>query len=194
MSGPMDEALADWFVRDILPHEAALTRFLRRAWPIAADIHDLRQEIYVRVIEAAIKTRPFAPKSFLFTTARHLLADRARRNRIVSIDLMGDLDALNVLIDEISPERRTSARQQLAELSAAFNQLSDKSREVVWMRKVEDVSQKEIAKRLATSEASVEKHVSRGMRAIADYLFGSDKSSAAGVAANRKDEESGHEQ
>src|SRR5687767_8924837 len=109
----MDESLADWFTREILPHEAALVRFLRRVWPISGDIHDLRQEVYARVLEAAAQSRPHSPKSFLFTITRHLLTDRARRSRIVSIDLLGDLENLNVLVDEVSPERQASARQQL---------------------------------------------------------------------------------
>lgn len=168
----MDESLADWFAREILPHEAALLRFLRRAWPIADDIYDLRQEAYTRVVEAAARARPHSPKSFLFTTARHMLADRARRNRIVSIDLVGDLDALNVLVNELTPERHTSARQQLARLMRAFNTLSSKAREVVWMRKVEDMSQKDIASRLGISDSAVAKHVSRGVRALADATYG----------------------
>jgi RNA polymerase sigma factor (sigma-70 family) len=190
----MDEGLAEWFTREILPHEAALTRFLRRAWPNPADVHELRQEAYVRVLESAGKSRPLSPKSFLFTITRHLLADRARRNRIVSIDLLGDLDSLNVLIDEISPERRTSARQQLAHLSDAFNLLSDKCREIVWMRKVENVSQKEIARRLSVTEAAVEKHVSRGMRAITDALFGGGKVELKEPAAGKAGEEGEHGQ
>lgn len=172
----MDESLADWFAREILPHEAALVRFLRRAWPLPDDIHDLRQEAYTRILEAAASTRPHSPKSFLFATARHLLADRARRSRIVSIDLLGDLDALNVLVDEVSPERATGARQQLGRLSDALNALSDKAREIVWMRKVEDLPQKEIARRLNMTRGAVEKQVSRGMRTLADSFFGRERS------------------
>jgi DNA-directed RNA polymerase specialized sigma24 family protein len=37
------------------------------------------------VYEAARHARPHAPKAFLFATARHLMADRIRRERIVSI-------------------------------------------------------------------------------------------------------------
>ena len=54
----MDNDLDAWFAADILSHEAALVQYLRRAWPHPDEIHDLRQEVYVRVYEAAGKARP----------------------------------------------------------------------------------------------------------------------------------------
>ncbi len=168
----MADTLDDWFAREICVHEAALTRYIARAWPNAEEVPDLRHEIYIRVLEAAAKSRPLAPKSFLFTTTRHLLTDRARRNRIVSMELLEDLDALNVLIDEASPERLTSARQQLHRVSAMIDGLPDRCREVVWMRKVEGLSQEQIAARLGIAQSTVEKHVVRGMQLLADLYFG----------------------
>lgn len=173
----MEESLDNWFKREIVVHEAALVRFLNRAWPNRDEIHDLRQEVYARVYEAAAKMRPAtSPKTFLFQTARHLLIDRVRRSRIVSIEGVPDLDALNVLVDDVSPERRVRARQELNLLARAFARLAPKCREVMWMRRVEQLSQKEVASRLGISESSVEKHVIKGTRQLADAVFGGDAS------------------
>jgi RNA polymerase sigma factor (sigma-70 family) len=168
----MGDSLDDWFVREILAHEAALMRYLVRCWHRRDDVHDLRQEIYVRVYEAAAKGRPTMPKSFLFTTARHLMTDRLRRGRVVSIEAVGDIDALDVLIDEVSPERRFGARQELKQLTEAFDRLPDRCREVVWLRRVEELSQKEVAARMGIGEKTVEKQVAKGMRLIAEYFYG----------------------
>jgi RNA polymerase sigma-70 factor (ECF subfamily) len=166
----MPDTLDDWFVREVLPHEAALLRYLARVWPNRADIHDIRHDAYVRILEGAHRLRPTAPKSLLFTTARHLMIDRARRNRIVPIDLLEDLDSLNVLVDEVTPERRASIRQQLVNVTRAVNQLPEKCREVLWLRRVESLSQKEIAAKLGVSEGTVEKHVMRAARLLVDLL------------------------
>ena len=147
-------------------------RYLTRVWPRHAEIQDLRQEVYVRVFEAAGRARPLMPKSFLFTTARNLMADRVRRERIVSIESRGDVDALNVLVDEVSPEQRASAHQELAHLAQVFDLLPSKCREVLWLRKVEDLSQREVASRLGLNEKAVEKQVARGVRLLAAALFG----------------------
>lgn len=166
----MPHATDEWFVREILPHEAALMRYLARVWPNPADIQDIRHDAYVRILEAADRYQPTAPKSLLFQIARNLMIDRARRNRIVPIDLLGDLDALNVLVDEVTPERRASIREQLINVTAAVNQLPEKCREVLWLRRVENLTQKEIATQLNVTEGTVEKHMTRAARLLVDLL------------------------
>jgi RNA polymerase sigma-70 factor (ECF subfamily) len=165
----MGDPIEAWFKREILSHEEMLMRFLARVWPHRDELSDIRQEAYARVYEAALKSRPQAPKAFLFTTARHLMADRIRRERIVSIRAGGDTDYLNVLVDEISPERRASAGEELARLAHAFDRLSSKCREVVWLRRVKELSQKEVAEHLGLSEKTVEKHLRVGARLLAHY-------------------------
>lgn len=166
----MAGTLNDWFVREILPHEEALLRYLVRICPNPAEIQDIRHDAYVRILQAADRFRPIAPKALLFKTARRLVIDRARRHRIVPIDLKDDLDELNVLVDAVTPERRLGIRQQLITVNTAFNQLPEKCREAMWLRKVEGCTQKEIAARLGISEGTVEKHLLRGVRLLADLL------------------------
>jgi RNA polymerase sigma factor (sigma-70 family) len=174
----MMSELDRWFATEILPHEAALTRYLRRVWHDPGEVPDFRQEIYVRIYESAAKDRPTAPKAFLFATARNLLADRIRRERIVSIDYTQDLDALNVLIDEISPEQRLSARQELRCLAAGFDELSEDCRNVIWLRRVEGLSQKETAARLGMLESTLASHVCRGIKVLMKAVFGSEHHNA----------------
>jgi RNA polymerase sigma factor (sigma-70 family) len=168
----VNDALNDWFAREILVHEALFVRYLARTWPKRDEIHDLRQETYIRVYEAAQRSRPHAPKSFLFATARHLMADRVRRSRIVSMEAIGDLEVLNVPVEDASPEHRLNARQELMLLARAFSVLPPKCREVVWLRRVDELSQREVAIRLNISEKTVESHIVKGTRLLADLLFG----------------------
>lgn len=186
------DSLDAWFKREILAHEDVLVRYLSRMWPNRQDIVDLRQDTYVRVYEAAAKARPTAPKSFLFATARHLMTDRFRRQRIVSIDAVGDLEALNVLIEDVSPERQLSAHQELRKLAQAIDLLPRKCREVVWMRRVDDLPQKEVAARLGVTEKVIEKHIMKGMRLLADALARSRGEPAEGGKEVRHDRETDH--
>ena len=180
-----------WFVREVLVHERALALFLQRHWPHRDEWHDLRQEVYARVYEAAGRVRPDAPKAFLFTTARHLMTDRLRRSRVVSIEPVGDFERLFVLVDDVSPERWCGGRQGLLRLAEAFDRLPDRCREVVWLRRVEELSQKDVALRLGISEKTVEKHIAKGMRLLAEHLFGGEGVSrhAASAALENGDEQ-----
>ena len=164
------ETLDAWFKREVLSHEDSLARFIARVWPRSDEIADIRQDAYVRVYESARLARPQNPKAFLFATARHLMADRIRRERIVPIRAAGDSDFLNALVEEISPEQRVSGYQDLARLARAFDRLTDKCREVVWLRRVKEMSQKEVACRLGLAEKTVEKHLRTGARQLAHYM------------------------
>lgn len=161
-----------WFTTEILPHEGVLVRYLNRVWRNSSDVSDLRQDIYVRVYESARVSRPAAPKAFLFTTARNLMTDRLRHSRVVLIDSRPDFEGLEALVDEISPERRVSARQELFNLARALDSLSDKCRSVIWLRRVEGLSQRQTAQRLGLQEGAVESQLARGVQALTVAVFG----------------------
>jgi RNA polymerase sigma factor (sigma-70 family) len=191
----MEEPLDTWFKREILMHEDILMRFLARVWPRRDELADIRQDAYARVYEAAQKARPQAPKAFLFTTARHLMADRIRRERIVSIQAGGENDYLNVLVDEISPEQRVGANQELVRLARAFDLLSPNCREVVWLRRVKELSQKEVANRMGLADKTIEKYLRQGARLLAHYMRMHALTTRAleSEADPRDDDESEHE-
>ena len=164
--------LDKWFAREILPLEATLMRFLQHNWRNQSDITDLRQEVYVRVCEAALKQIPEQPRQFVFTTARNLLIDRVRRERVIPIEAVEDLDALGVAIDEPSAERTVIARETLRRLQNAINRLPSRCREAVVLKQVNGLSRQEIAVRMDISDKMVTEHLTNGMRTLADILFG----------------------
>jgi RNA polymerase sigma factor (sigma-70 family) len=170
----VNDSLETWFKREILSQEGALLRYLSRVWPRRDDITDLRQETYARVFEAAGASRPAQPRAFLFATARNLMSDRIRRERVVSIEAVGNIDELNVLVEEVTPERSNIARQELKRLASAFDLLPPKCREVMWLRRVQEMSQREVASELRIKETTVEKHVSKAIRLLAKYMLAGD--------------------
>jgi len=91
------------------------------------------------------------------------------------------------LVDELSPESRASAFEDLRRLADAFDQLPPKCRETVWMRRVDDLPQKEVAARLSISQKTVEKHVMKGMRLLAAAMFRSERGGAAEAREHDKE-------
>jgi RNA polymerase sigma factor (sigma-70 family) len=180
---PLDQ----WFINEILPHEGVLMRYLARVWRNASELADLRQEIYVRIYESAREGLPTHPTPILFTSARNLIIDRIRRQRVVSIESLEQFHHLDEFVDEISPERTLSARQEFSLLSQAFNSLSEKCKTVIWLRRVEGVSQRDTATRLGLNEGAVESQLARGLRALAHAVMSSsrDTESRAGTEVPR---------
>jgi RNA polymerase sigma-70 factor (ECF subfamily) len=89
------------------------------------------------------------------------------------MEATSDVAAFDALVDEVSPEREVGAKQELQSLSLAFDSLSDKCRRVVWLRRVEGLSQRQTAERLGLREIAVESQLARGMRTLARAVFGS---------------------
>jgi RNA polymerase sigma factor (sigma-70 family) len=165
-----EQPIDQWFMREVLPLEPMLTRFLQRNWRHEADIGDLRQEAYARVYEAAQRERPLLVKPFLFQITRNLMIDRLRRQSVVSLESMTDFEWLNVSDDKPSSEAYVAARQELRLLQAALDALPPRCRQVVLMRKVEGLSQKVVAKRMGIAIETVENQVAKGMRLLAQAL------------------------
>jgi RNA polymerase sigma factor (sigma-70 family) len=160
-----------WFVREVLPLESLLIRFLSRSGRGRPDIEDLRQDVYMRVCAAAYDEIPKQTKALVFTTARNLLIDRARHEQIVSIEAVENLDALNIAIDEPAPERAVMAREELRRLQSALDRLPERMRLAVILQKVDGCSVEEIATRMSTSERTVKRQLSEGVRALAEILL-----------------------
>jgi RNA polymerase sigma factor (sigma-70 family) len=160
-----------WFVGEVLPLELALTQYLHRNWRNQTDIDDLLQDVYVRVCEAAKKQRPSSTKSFVFATARNLLIDRTRRERVIPIDTVESIEALNAAVDEPGSERTLMAREELRRVQSALDRLPPRCREVVVLRRIEGLSRSNIAARMGITEATVSEHLAYGIRAITDMLY-----------------------
>ena len=161
-----------WFCREVLPLEAFLMQYLRRNWANASDIADLRQDVYVRVYEAAQKQIPDSAKSFVLTTARNLLIDRVRRARVVAIETVTDLETLNVVSNDVGPERAIMARDALGRLQVALDRLPPRAREAVTLSKMQGLSRREIAARMGIAEDTVKHLLVQGMRKLAETLYG----------------------
>ena len=161
-----------WFAHEVLPLEAALVQFLRHNWRNKSDIADLLQDVYVRVYEAALKQIPESARAFVFATARNLLINRVRREQIIPIEAVADLDALGVAMDEPGPDRSVIARDELRRLQDVLDRLPRRSREAIVMKQVEGLSRREIATRMGVTEKTVKWHLNEGVRELADILYG----------------------
>lgn len=170
----MAERLKDlhaWFLHEVLPLEAMLTQYLRNNWRNRAEVADLLQDVYIRVYEAAREQRPKSTKSFVFTTARNLLLNRVRHDKIVPFETVDDLDALGIAADAPGPEAHSLAREELRRVQGALDQLPQRSREAFVLYHIEGLSQGEIAQRMDIAEGTVRWHLKAGLEALADLLF-----------------------
>jgi len=161
-----------WLARHVLPHEPALRGWLHSRPLAGLDVDDIIQDTYARLISLPDIDRISNIRSYMFRIAHSLIIDHVRRSRVVMFEDLSLLDSFDYPDDAASPEDEVLGRDELLHLGRAISGLPGKIRDVFIMRKVHDISQKEVAQSLGLSESTVEKHLSRGifllMRGLSD--------------------------
>ena len=150
----------------------ALGRFLQARLGASADVEDLLQDLYVKVVGLDPGTEVRDARAFLYRLTSNMMMDRWRSGqRSVARDAAWRLanHAVGVsedMDDAPSAEAVVAGRQRLAKLTAAVERLPDKTRTVFTLHKFEGLSYAEVAVRLGVSRSSVEKHMMDALRTL----------------------------
>ena len=180
-AGTGENANLVWLARNILPLEGEVRRWLARSVRrfSQSDIDDVIQETYSKLLAAELP-EVVNPRAYFYRVAKNLVLEQARRSRVVSMELLGDVEALSILSDEPGPERRASAREEVDRLLRAVEALPTQARRVFEMRKFQGLSQKLVAERLGLSQKTVENHLARAVMLVLKVLTDGEVSVAAG--------------
>lgn len=155
-----------WLGREILPHEADVRRWLHRSQLPAGEVEDIVQEAYCRLSALTDTAHISNPRAYFFTVTRNVVMDHIRRSRVVRMETIAEIDTLNIAWDAPTPETITGARRELERVNRLIEQLPERCRRIFVMRKIEGLSQREIAASLGVTETIVENDVVRGLRLI----------------------------
>lgn len=134
------------------------------------DVDDVVQESYVRLWKARASQPIRSARAFLFQVARRVALDILRHGRASPIDTGRDLAELSVITHDPTAAEAAALMERKRILIDAVVALPGRYREIVILRKLEDVPQKEVAARLGISERTVENLLGRGVRRCEEYL------------------------
>ncbi|GIK49154.1 MAG: RNA polymerase ECF-type sigma factor [Alphaproteobacteria bacterium] len=160
-----------WFIDEVLPHAADFRAYARRLCRDQTEAEDVVQEAYSKTFAVEDFRRIEDARSFVLRVVHNVVAYKVRRAKIVSIEHIPDLDASSIVDPMPDPFAHTAARQELALVEAAIRALPRQCRQVVTLRKIYEMPPAEIAVRLKISVSTVEKHLNKGMRLIAQAIF-----------------------
>lgn len=158
---------ARWFTAEVVPHEPQLRSYLQGRFPRVRDVDDVVQESYLRIWKARAAHPIESAKGFLFTIARHLAIDWAKKNRTTAEIERRDSAALAVVDEEPDAFERLSYQEKVELLADVLAELPDRSREIVILRRLRGLPQKEVAAQLGISERTVENLLARGLQRCA---------------------------
>lgn len=159
-----------WFMAEVYPHDTSLKAYLRGSYPLVGDVEDVVQESYVRIWKARAAQPIRSAKGFLFQVARRLALDVLRHGRASPFAMGKDLDDVEAFSDDPNAADAATLGEKKSLLIDAVASLPPRYREIVIMRKLEDIPQKQVALRLGISERTVENLLSRGVRRCEEFL------------------------
>jgi RNA polymerase sigma factor (sigma-70 family) len=161
---------ARWFSEEVDPHRAALRAYVQRAFPGVRDVDDVVQDSLLRIWTTRASRQIGCARAFLFRIARNRALDLLRRDDASPFVAVRDLAELPVATEASSPAEALSTLEKIDLVADAIADLPDRCREIVVLRKLSGLSQREVAMRLGLSERTVEVQVARGTRRCAEFL------------------------
>lgn len=151
---------------------AELRRFLslrlRRA---SADVPDLFQEIFVRLLRIKDHETIRNPQAYLYTVAKHVLYQYTLK-RPVGAQVMDPLEVLSELPSFTAPDPADEAdlEQQISDLGRALEKLSVRAYATLVMYRCEGMTLTEIGERLGVSHTMARKYLTRAIVFCDEYL------------------------
>lgn len=153
-----------WFIDAVLPFEAGLRRWIKSRFSAIRDVDDLIQDTFSRILKARESGPVPNPQAFLFVVSRNLAINKLKRMNFEYAPETEKLDPL-VLADEMAgPFESTALQEEIDQLVSAIQSLPDRCRQIMTLRKIYGLSQKEVAGKLEISEHTVEAQIGIGMR------------------------------
>lgn len=155
-----------WIAAEIVPHETDVRQWLRRSTLRGVDVDDVVQEAYARIAASPGLAAVREPRAYFFTVVRNLALEQMRRAKVTPIAAVADLQSSFIVDEGADPERIVADRDELRQVLAMIERLPDKLKQVLRMRRIEGLPQREIARRLGVPESTIEKRAAKALKLL----------------------------
>jgi RNA polymerase sigma factor (sigma-70 family) len=158
-----------WFTAELAPHEQALRAYLC-GLVNPSEIDDIVQETYARLLRARDRGNIVSPRGLLFATARNAARDLFRRRTTANTISVTEIDEARVIDSAPNAAEIADRHQQTDLLAAAIAELPPRCREILVLRKFENLSHREIAQKLGISQHTVESQLTPALHRCMEFF------------------------
>jgi len=144
-------------------HSERLRRYLRTRVRNAADIPDLVQEVFLRLLRVPHFETIRAPEAYIFTIAYHVAQQHALRSAAASSIELGEALSEVLAANDADPALEVSAQQCVQELDDALQELSPKIQFTFLSYRRDGLSMDEISARLGISRPMAKKYLVKAL-------------------------------
>jgi len=151
-------------------HGTQLRRFLLSRVRNSADVPDLIQEVYLRMLRIPDHDAIRSPEAYLFTVAQHVAHQHLIRQS--NLAPPAELQEMLVELAEIpgDPAGEVNAQQSLEELEQALHRLSPRERATFLFHRRDGLTLQEIADRFGISRQMVKKYLAKATLELRRHL------------------------
>ncbi len=148
----------------VASHGMQLRRFIFARARNLADVPDIVQEVYLRMLRISNIDSIRSPEAYLFTVAQHVVQQHTMRQSATppAAELTQLLNA-SAANHDADPALAMEAQQCLERLQHALEELSPKARATFMLHRRDGLSFDEIAARLQTSRPMVKKYLMKAL-------------------------------
>lgn len=143
-----------------------LLRFFRSYRLDPADAQDLTQDVFLRMVGSQAPGDLREPDAFVFTLARNLLRDRARKMKVRNTAAAVSLEDIELPSNSPKPDEELEQRERLAQAQAVLNSLKPTTQEAFFHNRIQGANYAEVAASMGISVSMVEKHLMSAIAAL----------------------------
>src|SRR3546814_9867987 len=115
---------------------------------------------------------------FVFCVAsrrRHTRCALVTGVQTCALPIFTEIENTGIAMDEPTPERVVAARRELERVQRLIEELPDRCRRIFELRKVDGLSQREVAEQLGVTEFVIGNEVAEGMKLILQSIADGDR-------------------
>jgi RNA polymerase sigma-70 factor (ECF subfamily) len=130
---------------------------------------DLTQAVFVKIYQSLDKITDFSkPLAYFFTIARNTLIDYYRTHKAINLD--DEKVLLNIPDSKVGPHARAEKQDDIKALTRLIGLLSPDQQEIIILKFINDLTNKEIAALINKSEEAIRQLQSRAIKSLKNML------------------------
>ncbi|MBF0862238.1 sigma-70 family RNA polymerase sigma factor [Gluconobacter kanchanaburiensis] len=131
---------------------------------------DFVQETFIRFMEHGDALPADSCRAFLYSTLRNLVIDHVRSVRRRKTSNISTEDLACTIDDSPHTEDIVAARQKIRHIAELLNELPKTTQRIFILNRVTGLNYRTVAKQLAVSESTVQKHLAIALRHLLSRL------------------------
>jgi len=159
-----------WLCDEVLPHKHAYLALARRLTRNAEAASDIVQDVYAEVLQGDTWKTARDPKAFVLRIVYCRSVNWVNRQKIVPLHPLPEYEGL--LYADFGPDAfdKLSGREELEAVLEILADMPTRCRQVITMRRIEELPPREIARRLGIDLVTVRRPMARGVAILAERL------------------------